>query len=137
MSYSVPLQFADDTIHRALKELGFSHMSARPKSYILRLWVPLAWLLRRFPRWNHIYNWRGVRFDYRGSIQRVADNRCRREMLLPVMRAARCGIFGRLCLGRLFGRLFLDRPGFEHFQLHPNDLSNRVNLAGIGVGQRS
>jgi hypothetical protein len=52
-------------------------------------------------------------------------------MLLPVMQAARRGIFGRLRLGRLFGRLLLDRP---------NDLSNRVNLAGIGVeavGQRS
>ena len=47
------LSVSDDTIYRALKKLGFSHMSARPKSYILRLWVPLAWLLRRFLRWNH------------------------------------------------------------------------------------
>jgi transposase len=29
----IGLSVSDDTIYRALKDLGFSHMSARPKAY--------------------------------------------------------------------------------------------------------
>jgi transposase len=33
LHYEFGLSVSDDTIYRALKDLGFSHVSARPKAY--------------------------------------------------------------------------------------------------------
>jgi transposase len=53
------LSVSDDTVYRALKELGFSHVSARPKAYkqdaeamdAFKKTLPPAW--RKFARTSH------------------------------------------------------------------------------------
>src|SRR2546429_286664 len=55
------LSVSDDTIYRALKNLGFSHVSARPKAYKQNAEAMEAWLFQHF---RAIAVWRVALYAY-------------------------------------------------------------------------